>query len=88
MNCLLAIYSTYLLGLAASMKKTKVISQLKVVLEQGLKTNGHRKIQITCDGIGVAVYGTVRSYYEKQMVLTTIQKIGGSVEIKDNLTVV
>jgi osmotically-inducible protein OsmY len=72
------------------MKKTKLLSELKLTLEQGLKENGHTKtskIRITCDGDIVTIQGKVKSYYQKQMVLSVVKKLGGFMEIKDDVIV-
>ena len=72
------------------MKKTKLISQLRLELEKGLKDNGHtrmKKIEISCMGTEIVIRGKVESYYAKQMVLSVVKRIVGGMTIMDNVSV-
>lgn len=74
----------------ASMKKTKLVSELRAALEKGLKENGHtkmKKIEISCDGQQVFIRGKVSNYYARQMILEVVKQIAGGLEIRDNVTV-
>lgn len=90
---LLAIFirlRAYLLRFLAAMKKTKLLSELRVSLEQELRENGYTKtgkIEICCDGNTFVIRGKAKSYYQKQMAFNIAKRIGQGVEIKDDLTV-
>ena len=80
----------YLLINLSAMKKTKLVSELRLALEQGLRANGHTrtgKIQVGYDGEVIFVEGKVKSYYQKQMVFNVVKKIVGMAEIRDDVTV-
>jgi len=74
------------------MKKTKLVSEIRLALEKGLKENGHTKmgkIQVECNGNKISIRGQVKTYYQKQMVITVVKQIGGVFfEISDDVTVV
>lgn len=72
------------------MKKTKLVSELRVALEKGLKENGHtkmKKIKISCDSQQVFIQGKVSNYYAKQMILEVVKQIASGLEIKDGVIV-
>lgn len=72
------------------MKKTKLISEIRMALEKGLKENGHTKtgkIRVESEDGMIFVRGTVKTYYQKQMVLSVMKQVGGFPEITEDITV-
>jgi len=72
------------------MKKTKLLSELRVSLEQELRNNNHTKtgkIEICCDGNTVVVRGRTKNYYQRQMAVSIVKRLGCGLEIKDDLKV-
>ncbi len=72
------------------MKKTKLLSELRVTLEQALRENNHTKtgkIEICCDGNAFVIRGRAKNYYQKQMAFIIAKRLGSGVEIKDDITV-
>lgn len=72
------------------MKKTKLISEVRIALEKGLKENSHtktEKIRVEVEGSKIFVRGIVRSYYQKQMVLAVMKQVGCLSEITEDIIV-
>lgn len=72
------------------MKKTKLVSDIRIALEKGFKENGHlrkAKIRIDFDGDKIFVRGTVRTYYQKQMVLSVMKQVGVLSTIAEDIIV-
>lgn len=72
------------------MKKTKLVSDIRLALEEGLKENGYlrkTKIRIDFDGDKIFVRGTVKTYYQKQMVLLVMKKVGVLSSITEDIIV-
>lgn len=70
------------------MKKTKLIFDLALAIDQELKACGYNmKIQIIWrDGV-IFVNGRVRSYHHKQVILSKVIKKAGGAEIRDDVIV-
>ena len=75
-----------------TMKKTKLVSELTSNLQKELSVNGHTKnirIKVGWEDGAIRVFGNVRSFFQKQIVLALATKVRGNsqIEINDGLIV-
>ena len=75
-----------------TMKRTKLVSELTSNLQKELSANGHTKnmrIRVGWEDGAIRVFGNVRNFFQKQIVLALATKIRGNsqIEISDRLTV-